>query len=294
MRFTKMQGVGNDFVVVDAAALLPNVSLPTLAIQVCDRKFGIGADGLLVVSREAADAAFRMWMFNPDGTEDMCGNGLRCVSLWAFRAGWLEETKGRKSKTQFRVAVKDGFRAVRLLQGSDDGQSATFGVDMGPPQFAPEHLPFCDLTQAQIIQYPLAVGQETYLITAVNTGSTHTVIFGDAPDEATFQRVSPQIENHPLFPERTSVLWATPQNNDTVNVRIWERGVGETLGCGTGACAVGVTAVLNGIAFAGTPLDIVSKGGTLRITWPGEGASVDMIGPAQIVFEGDFAFDRAD
>jgi diaminopimelate epimerase len=288
MRFTKMQGVGNDFVVVDAAAMLPNVFLPTLAIQTCDRKFGIGADGLLVISRDAVEAAFRMWMFNPDGTEDMCGNGLRCVSLWAYRAGWLED------KTQFRVAVKDGFRDVRLIKGSDDKRNATFGVDMGPPQFAPKHLPFCDLTLAQVIQYPLAVGQETYQITTVNTGSTHTVIFGDAPDELTFQRVSPQIEHHSLFPERTSVLWATPQNNDTVDVRIWERGAGETLGCGTGACAVGVAAVLNGIFQAGILLDIVSKGGTLRITWPGEGASVDMIGPAQIVFEGDFAFDRAD
>ncbi len=288
MRFTKMQGVGNDFVVIDAAALPANVSLPMLAIQTCDRKFGIGADGLLVVSREITDTAFRMRMFNPDGTEDMCGNGLRCVSLWAFRAGWLED------RTNFRVAVKDGFRDVRLLKGSDDGQSATFGVDMGRPQFAPGLLPFCDLTQSQVIQYPLAVGQEIYPITAVNTGSTHTVIFGDAPNEATFQRVSPQIEHHPLFPERTSVLWATPQDTSIIAVRIWERGAGETLGCGTGACAVGVAAVLNGIAFAGAPQDIVSKGGTLRITWPGEDASVDMIGPAQIVFEGDFAFDRAD
>ena len=288
MRFTKMQGVGNDFVVVDAAVLPPMVSLPALALQTCDRNFGIGADGLLVVTQNAEDAAFRMRMFNPDGTEDMCGNGLRCVSLWAYRAGWLLDKKA------FHVAVKDGFRDVRLLQGSDDGRSAVFGVDMGRPHLHSEQIPFDVPATAQIVEYPLTVGQETYPITAVNTGSTHTVIFGEAPDEATFERVSPQIEHHPLFPERTSVLWATPQGDHTIAVRIWERGAGETLGCGTGACAVGVAAVLNGLSQAGIPLDIVSKGGTLRITWPDEDASVDMIGPAHIVYEGDFAFDPAD
>ena len=287
MRFTKMQGVGNDFVVVDASALPPTVLLPALAIQTCNRNFGIGADGLLVVSRGEADAAFRMRMFNPDGTEDMCGNGLRCVSLWAFRAGWIE------GEHDFTVAVKEGVRAVRLLEVADDSRSAVLGVDMGKPQFAPEMLPFSVFGLTEVVSYPLTVGSESYAITAVNTGSTHTVIFGAAPDEETFQRVSPLIENHPQFPERTTVLWATPQDDGAIAVRIWERGVGETFGCGTGACAVGVAAVLTGLRPAGTPLEIVSKGGTLRITWPGSDASVDMTGPAQIVYEGDFAVDPA-
>ncbi len=279
-----MQGVGKDFVVVDAAALPKQTNLADLAVRMCDRKFGIGADGLLVVAREpGAETAFRMQMFNPDGSEDMCGNGLRCVSLWAHGAGWLE------GRTQFTVATKEGVRDVQALEVSADGRSASFGVDMGVPQFAPERLPFLAAGEARIIQYPLAVDGETFAITTVNTGSTHTVIFGPQPDDETFRRVSPLIENHPLLPERTSVLWATPAGHNAHAVRIWERGAGETLGCGTGACAVGVAAVLNGYTDFNTPTDIVSKGGTLRITWPGEDASVQMTGPAHFVYTGDYA-----
>ncbi len=282
-----MQGVGNDFVVVDAAGFDANTSLPDLARMTCDRKFGVGADGLLVVSREPdMDTPFRMRMFNPDGSEDMCGNGLRCVSLWAYRAGWLDE------QTQFTVAALDGPRAVKMLSVSEDGRTAEFGVDMGVPLFVPDALPFFNTSQTRIIGFPLPIGGEEFLVTIVNTGSTHTVIFGPQPDEDEFQRVSPLIENHPLFPERTSVLWATPRDGEAFDIRIWERGAGETLGCGTGACAVGVAAVLNGIAASNAPLALVSKGGTLRITWPGEGASVFMAGPAQFVYEGDIARDR--
>lgn len=288
MRFTKMQGVGNDFVVVEGGELPPQVLLPRLAVQTCDRKFGIGADGLLVVSQDAPNSAFRMRMFNPDGSEDMCGNGLRCVSLWAVRAGWLG------NQTMFTVAVKGGTRPVRLLDIADDRRSGLLGVDMGVPQLEPDALPFCAPAGMRVIACPLAVGEETFPVTVANTGSTHTVIFGAAPPhEELFQRVSPLIENHSQFPERTSVLWATPPENGAVAVRIWERGAGETWGCGTGACAVGVAAVLNGLSAPGTPLDVVSKGGTLRITWLGEGAPLDMIGPAQIVYDGDFALDAA-
>ncbi len=279
-----MQGVGNDFVVIDAAEQPQGISLPGLAVQTCDRKFGIGADGLLVVAREAdADTAFQMRMFNPDGSEDMCGNGLRCVSLYNHGRAWMGD------QTEFTVTVKDGTRRVRQLEVSADGRSGMYGVDMGVPQFAPEKLPFCASGEARIVQYPLTVDGEMFAITAVNTGSTHTVIFGPQPDEETFQRISPQIENHPLFPERTSVLWATPAGSRAIAIRIWERGAGETLGCGTGACAVGVAAVLNGYTDFNSQTDIVSKGGTLRITWPGEDASVDMVGPAHIVYTGDLA-----
>lgn len=281
MQFTKMQGVGNDFVVLDAALLPPNTLLPELALRLCDRHFGIGADGLLVVSREVPGSAFHMRMFNPDGTEDMCGNGLRCVALWAYRAGWLE------GQTDFTVAVKDGKRSVRLLHAADDGRSATFGVNMGIPKFDADALPFCAPPGQRVFDHPLTVDGEVYSITSINTGSTHTVIFGETPTEEIFQRISPRIETHPLFPERTSVLWATPQGQDGYSVRIWERGAGETLGCGTGASAVGVAAIVTGLSKAGTPIDIRSRGGTLRITWPGNGEPVDMTGPAHFVFEGE-------
>lgn len=276
-----MQGVGNDFVVIDAAELPQEAMLSELAVTLCDRKFGIGADGLLVVSETTPDALFRMRMFNPDGSEDMCGNGLRCVSLWAIRAGWAG------METEFVVAVKDGFRAVRVLQADPDGRNGLLGVDMGVPLFAPSEIPFCAPPETTAITgYPLMVDSEQLTITAVNTGSTHTVIFGPPPSEAVFQHVSPLLETHPLFPERTSVLWATPEADNRFAVRIWERGAGETWGCGTGACAVGVAAVVNGLSAPGVPIDVVSKGGTLQITWAGGESPVDMVGPAQVVFDG--------
>jgi len=281
MRFTKMQGVGNDFVVIDAAELPHDAMLSELAVTLCDRKFGVGADGLLVVSETGPDALFRMRMFNPDGSEDMCGNGLRCVSLWASRAGWLG------METEFAVAVKDGFRAVRVLSADPDGRNGLISVDMGVPQFAPSEIPFCAPAEMTAIKrYPLAVGGEALTLTALSTGSTHTVIFGPQPSEEVFQRVSPLLEMHPLFPERTSVLWATPEADNRFAVRIWERGAGETWGCGTGACAVGVAAVVNGLSVPGVPVEVVSKGGTLQITWAGGESSVDMVGPAQVVFDG--------
>ena len=281
-----MQGVGNDFVVIDAAVVAADVSWSDLARTLCDRKFGIGADGLLVVSKDFdAPEACRMQMFNPDGTEDMCGNGLRCISLWAHRAGWLD------TQTHFTVAALDGPRAVEMLSVSDDGRTAAFRVDMGTPLFDPTHLPISDVEAHpdSVIRCPLMAGGDVYEITTVNTGSTHTVIFGPQPTETVFQTVSPLIENDPLFPERTSVLWATLRSPETIDIRIWERGAGETLGCGTGACAVGVAAVVNHLSPPNIPLDIVSKGGTLRILWPGGDAPVSLEGPAQVVYEGDFA-----
>lgn len=321
MQFSKMQGVGNDFVILNADTLPAETDWAELAVQLCARRVGVGADGLLVVSQTAregspltpnnggtgeeeasaifspappksqqwlgageasgADAAFTMRMFNPDGTEDMCGNGLRCAGLWAHRAGWLG------SETEFVIATKEGPKAARIVDIDMDGRTAQLSVNMGLPHFAPAAIPFCVRASERVINYPLTVDDITFSITALNTGSTHTIIFGDAPDEAAFQRLSPLVEYHPLFPERTTVLWATRDNKDTFSVRIWERGVGETLGCGTGACAVGVAAQLNGLSVPGAPVQVISKGGTLRIDWPGEGRPIEMSGPAQFVFEGE-------
>jgi diaminopimelate epimerase len=286
MRFTKMQGVGNDFVVLDAETLPVDADLPGLALTLCDRHFGVGADGLLVVARDVPDAAFSMRMFNPDGSEDMCGNGLRCVGLWAYRAGWVQ------THQPFGVATKEGMKALEILDVAEGGRAGTLRVGMGLPKFQPAEIPFCGGGE-DVIGYPLPVGKDVYHITALNTGSTHAVIFGVVPpDEQTFQRVSPLIETHPLFPARTSVLWATPQGDSTVQVRIWERGVGETLGCGTGACAVGVAARLYdtvGMGDVRSPVKVVSRGGTLEIAWDGDGSPVVMTGPAEIVFDGELA-----
>lgn len=282
MQFSKMQGVGNDFVVLNADALPADTDWAERAVRLCARRVGVGADGMLTVSRQTdGDAAFAMRMFNPDGTEDMCGNGLRCAGLWAHRAGWLGD------KGEFVIATKEGPKRSRLVRVDTGGRSATLSVDMGLPHFAPPEVPFCAVDGDRIVGFPLTVGGVTLPITALNTGSTHTVIFGAQPDEAAFQRLSPLIENHPLFPERTTVLWATQEAKNAFGVRIWERGVGETFGCGTGACAVGVAARLNGLTRGDGFIKVVSRGGTLHIDWPGGGASVEMTGPASFVFEGE-------
>ena len=289
MRFTKMQGVGNDFVLVDEADAPGGTNWNALARVVCARRTGIGADGLLVAGRRAPDADVSMRMFNPDGSEDMCGNGLRCVALWAHRVGWTEAAC-------FRIASKEGPREVEIL--SLDGAQGVVRVDMGVPHPAPSDIPFLGTARApgfddSVLGYPLALDGEAYSINAVNTGSTHTVIFGDAPSEDEFRRVSPQLETHPLFPDRTSVLWATPGGRSRISVRIWERGTGETWGCGTGACAVGVLARVLALVPEG-PVDVESKGGTLRIDWPGAGQQIRMTGPAQVVYGGEVVLDAAD
>ena len=281
MRFTKMQGVGNDFVVLDEAHFSPTIDWTVLAQRLCERRFGIGADGLLVLGRSAPSADFAFRMFNPDGSEDMCGNGLRCAGLWAFCADWMRDA------SEFTVATKDGPRAVRLLGLDEHCRSAMLGVDMDIPQLQPSAIPFLGASHGPVVNVPLTVDDRTFPITTVYTGSTHTVIFGDAPSEEVFQTYSPKIEEHPLFPERTSVLWATPQGDNQFQVRIWERGAGETLGCGTGACAVGVSAILNNLSKPGVPIAVASKGGTLQITWSGPETSVDMVGPAQTVYAGE-------
>lgn len=284
MQFSKMQGVGNDFVVLNADALPLETNWAEVAIRLCMRRggHGVGADGLLTVSRRAdGGAAFTMRMFNPDGTEDMCGNGLRCAGLWAHRAGWLGD------EAEFVIATKEGPKRARLGRLDTGGRSATLSVDMGLPHLTPAEIPFCAGDEERVVGFPLTVEGVTLPITALNTGSAHTVLFGTPPDEATFQRLSPLIENHALFPERTTVLWATPEDEDTFRVRIWERGVGETFGCGTGACAVGVAARLNGLTSGDDYIKVVSKGGVLGIRWPGGAASVEMVGPASFVFEGE-------
>ena len=287
MRFTKMQGIGNDFVVLNGDELLGMPNFSSLAITLCDRHFGVGADGLLVLSHKPAGRGvpFAMRMFNPDGTEDMCGNGLRCAVLWACRANWLA------GQAHFDVMTKDGARSVRIIETANAERSAQIGVDMGAPFFAPPDLPFGDTSVPTVFDYPLHVADRTFSISTTYTGSTHTVIFGDVVDEETFQRYSPLIETHPLFPERTTVMWTTVRGINHLDVRIWERGVGETLGCGTGACAVAVSAVQHGFVPSGVPVDVVSKGGILSITWGAPNGDIDMVGPATVVFDGDFALE---
>ena len=275
LRFVKMHGLGNDFVVLDGIAepLPPNFDFGRAAETFCQRHLGIGSDGLLLLEQSSiAGIAMRMW--NPDGSEDMCGNGLRCIAALAYRRGYVGKT--------FEVATPVGLRHAAIL---DD----LVRVSMGEPQFDLPAIPLMPpegvLRDGRPLEYDLLVG-DTLLshVTSLSTGSTHTIIFGPHPDEETFQKLSPLIENHSWFPQRTSVMWADVRAQNEVVLRIWERGAGETLACGTGACATAVAAQLTGRAKS--PTKVQSKGGTLTIEWQ-NGQDIWKTGPAQIVFEGE-------
>jgi diaminopimelate epimerase len=277
--FTKMQGVGNDFVVVDGRG--QKLDWPTFAISACHRRTGIGADGLLVVdSSEIADV--RMRMFNPDGTEDVCGNGLRCVARYVFDRKWIAEEA-------FQIETRDDVRPAQLLFDAQ-GHFTSVQVGMNLPRFTPSEIPM-NVSQERVLDFPLELSDRTVLpITALSTGSTHAVTFvEELPDDARFFSISPQVEHHPRFPERTSLMWCQVSGPGRLAMRIWERGAGETWGCGTGACAAAVAAILHGYAPEVEPVTVASRGGELVIRWR-EGEPITMTGPAEFVFEGVYDF----
>lgn len=299
--FTKMQAVGNDFVVIEEAVWGAETDWTQEAIRLCDRHKGIGGDGLLVICpSEIADV--RMRMFNPDGTEDMCGNGLRCVVRWAVERGYFSASEEDASARVGVVNTLVGNRGVSLEESSGEGDIWT---EMGTPLFRPDELPALLPEQRDMLNYPLEVdGYGVVTVSTVNTGSTHTVIWVDElPDDELFLTVSPKIEHHAVYPERTSVLWAKPMIDQpkSFQVRIWERGVGETLGCGTGACAIAVLAARQGkIGKSGIPVTntyyatVRSRGGSLTVIFtdshhakPDE--EMVLIGTAHTVYSGVIA-----
>ncbi len=271
--FCKMEGIGNDFVLIESQAA-QGLDLSQLAQRLCHRPFGIGADGLLVVER-GAHAPVRMRMFNPDGTEDFCGNGLRCAARYAYENGYVDAP-------EFAIETLGG-RLVPVQIHLHEGTVEAISTRLPSPRFRPHEIPA--LVDGEVVEdYPLAIDGRAVRIACVNTGTTHTVIFGDSlPDDALFLEVSPRIETHPMFPERTSVLWAAVVGRDEVHVRIWERGVGETLGCGSGAAAVTVLAHRAG--WTDSSITVVSKGGTLQASHHPDG--VVLTGQANRVFTGE-------
>lgn len=276
--FTKLQATGNDFVLIDLRTTTsPAIPYSTLARSMCDRHVGIGSDGLLVVL-DSDEADFRMRFFNPDGTEDMCGNGTRCVVRYAMECDGAIQAA-------YRIETIAG---VKEVTGRREGNAARISVNMGQPSFAAETLP-TSIEANPIVDYPLRVAEQTIMISSLSTGTPHTCIFLTGPvDEATFQSVSPHIENHECFPERTSVLWIHGKAEDHLCVRIWERAIGETLACGTGACAAVVAANMKGLV--GRRAHVESRGGVLEIEWRRDDSLIKT-GPAEFVFRGIWRLD---
>lgn len=274
-----MQGVGNDFVVIDGRDLT-HIDWSRIALAVCPRRTGVGADGLLVI--ENSDKAdLKMRMFNPDGSPDVCGNGLRCVARYAFERGLL-------NKKKFAIETLIDVRPIEIHLDAQ-GKFSAVTVGMNQPQFAPEAIPIN--LRGNLRDIPLYLSNDVVLnITPLSTGSTHSVTFvGELPDDKTFFEISPQVEHHPIFPERTSLMWCKVDSSTRLSIRIWERGAGETWGCGTGACAAMVAAKLHGLVANNEPITVASIGGELVIRWQ-EGESIEMTGPAEFVFEGVFIF----
>lgn len=276
MKFTKMHGIGNDFVVVEALGEpLEESRLHDLSRKLNDRKFGIGGDGLLLVLPSKI-ADFKMRMLNPDGSEaEMCGSGIRCFAKYVHDRKLVSEP-------QVKVETLAGVKVLKMqLRG---GKVESVRVDMGAPQLLRSEIPMRGDDNGRVIAERLKVEGQTFEITAVSMGNPHVIIFEDNVANFAVAKWGPLIENHKSFPQRTNVHFVQVCNNGEIIVRTWERGAGETLACGTGACACAVACVLNN--KTGRTITVNMPGGELRIEWLGDNR-VMMTGPAEEVFEGE-------
>lgn len=274
MKFTKMHGAGNDYIYVNA--MQEKVLNPSeIALRISDRHFGIGSDGLvLIMASDCAD--FRMRMFNSDGSEsEMCGNASRCIGKYVF-------DKGLTDHTSVTLETKAGIKVLDLTVV--DGKVSTVRVDMGEPILEPVNIPM-DFPGDYAIQVPVTVRGKEYLLNGVSMGNPHAVIFTEGIDALNLPAIGPDFEHNELFPKRTNTEFVEVIDNEHVRMRVWERGAGETLACGTGACAVLVAGVLSGHLHRKAQVDLL--GGTLQIEWNAENNHVYMTGDAVTVFEGE-------
>lgn len=295
MLFTKMHGAGNDYVYLDGFE--HRIAAPSeLARRISDRHFGVGGDGLIVIQPpESRDADCRMEIYNADGSRaQMCGNGIRCVAKYVY-------DRRRVERTEVRIETDAGLKVVRVFAGPA-GKVDSAEVDMGPPILERGRIPFRDGGDPRLpaIGVPVVLRGETYRLTAVSMGNPHAVIRVPSPPEAPpiegwpVAAVGPALEHHPWFPERVNVEFISVRTRSEIDARVWERGSGETLACGTGACAAVVAAAING--WCDPDVLVHLRGGDLRVRWEGaradrgvlEGGTVFMAGPAVEVFTGEW------
>lgn len=274
MRFTKMHGAGNDYIYVNGQT--EEIENPKiLAVKWSDRHTGIGSDGLVIIlPSEICD--FKMRMFNADGSEaEMCGNASRCIGKYVY-------DKGLTDKTELTLETKAGVKRLKLTVADHKVQQVC--VDMGEPVILPALVPV-SMTGEAVIDKPIPVQDKSYKITCVSMGNPHAVIFQPDFNGVDLHATGRAIECHPLFPQRTNVEFATVESRNDIRMRVWERGAGETMACGTGACATLVAAVLNGYTERKATLHLL--GGDLQIEWNESDNHVYMTGGAVTVFEGE-------
>ena len=272
MKFTKMHGAGNDYIYFDCLEGEP-ADPSSLAVRLSDRHKGIGGDGIVLIAKSgAADAKMRM--FNADGSEGkMCGNAIRCVGKYLYDHGIVK-------KTEITVETLSGIKTLTLFP--ENGKIARARVDMGPASFVPSEIPVL-LDGDSVIGRTVSVAGGEHEITCVSMGNPHCVVFED-PDAADLGRIGPRFENDPLFPERINTEFVKVVGKNTVKMRVWERGSGETMACGTGACAVAAACVALGVCGRGEDIRVILRGGELTIRVED---TVLMTGPAEEVFTGE-------
>lgn len=282
MKFTKMHGCGNDYVYVNC--LKQTIADESrAAVFVSDRHFGIGSDGLILIkSSDIAD--FQMVMYNADGSRsEMCGNGIRCVAKYVFDYGLTDQT---------HLSIESMGKIKYIDLTVKDGKVDTVRVDMGPPELTADKVPVISENR-QAVNEPIDIDGRTYRMTCVSMGNPHAVIF-DIEDVAgmDIEAIGPKFENHSRFPKRTNTEFAQVLDDKTILMRVWERGTGETLACGTGCCATAVASILGGYTKNAVTLKVL--GGELLIEWDGNPAhSVFMTGPAATVFDGEIDVEAA-
>ena len=276
MKFTKMHGCGNDYIYVNCMEKM--VKNPEkVAIYVSDRHFGIGSDGLILICPSKV-ADFRMAMYNADGSEGkMCGNGVRCIAKYVYEYGLTDKDK-------ISIETKGGIKYLDLT--IEDGKVVLVKVNMGAPILEPKQIPVTIGTD-RCVNEAITVDGKEYYITCVSMGNPHAVTFVDDTDSLPLEQLGPHFEKHEAFPDRVNTEFVQVLNRKEVKMRVWERGTGVTMACGTGTCATVVAAILNGLVEK--EAEVILDGGNLHISWEGDSsAHVFMTGPAEKVFEGEY------
>ena len=277
-----MQGLGNDYVYVNC--FREKIADPSrLAVKISDRHFGVGSDGLILIN-PSDKADFEMEMYNADGSRgEMCGNGIRCVAKYVYDYGLTDQTS-------ISVETLGGIKYLDLTV--KDGKAVLVKVDMGKPELSPEKIPVVSAGE-KVVDEPIDVDGQNYRMTCVSMGNPHAVVYVDCDvRNLPLEEIGPKFENHERFPNRVNTEFVRVLDRRTVEMRVWERGSGETLACGTGACAVAVSCVLNGLTEDEVTVKLL--GGDLQIKWDREKDTVFMTGPAEVVFDGEWPEEGVD
>lgn len=276
IRFTKMHGCGNDYIYINGAECgIPAQDKPELVQRLSDRHFGIGGDGVIFIN-PSDEADFEMEMYNADGSRaEMCGNGIRCVAKYVY-------DKGLTDRTQISIVSAGKIKYLTLTV--ENGKVSMVRVDMGKPELNASLIPVIS-EKEQVVDEEITVREKVYRMTCVSMGNPHAVVFADNVADLDLTKIGPHFEQHERFPKRINTEFVRVIDRHTVEMRVWERGTGETLACGTGCCATAVACVLNGKTEADVTVKVL--GGEIRIQWDREADTVFMTGPASTVFEGE-------